>query len=276
MHRLALAAPLALSLLAASASLARAQDPPPPPTPDPTTSSGLYPIELVERPVVLPANMLEADGHVWIPTSDGIDLFDVVSFVASARYSTGSFEPFAGLELLLVQPEGSEASTLPAFFAGVRAPVGPGAAKATFTRYSPIDGFSIITLDGRFEYKQKLAPKLAVVAEGGLGLNLLSIDFMGTSDSGNSIFIVGRGAGQVQLAPMAALQGGLQLNLPIASSDNVDTNTVTTLFGEALYAASDKIDAFARMEITIAGEDETTGESNSQTAFIVGALVRPM
>jgi hypothetical protein len=73
---------------------------------------------------------------------------------------------------------------------------------------------------------------------------------------------------------MAAIQGGLQLNLPLASSDNVDTNTVTQLFGEVLYAL-EKIDIFARMEITIAGGSDGR-ESNSQTAFLLGVLARPM
>jgi hypothetical protein len=273
MNRLALAAPLALSLLVMTASTAGAQ-PPPPPVPDPETPSGAYPLDLVDRPIMLPANMAEVGGYFWIPTSEGTSLFDVVSFVAQGRYSTGQFEPFAGLELLLIQPEGSDVSTLPALFAGVRALAGPGAAKATFTRYAPLDGFSIITLDGRYEYKQKLAPKLAVVAEGGINFNLLSVDIGGMSDSGNSLFLVARGAGQAQLAPALALQGGLQLQLPLTSSDNVDTNTVTTLFGEGLYAM-DKLDAYARLEITLAGDD-ASGSSNSTTAFIVGAQFRPL
>jgi hypothetical protein len=273
MNRLTLAAPLALSLVLVTAGTAGAQ-PPPPPVPDPEMPSGPYSNDLVDRPIMLPANMAEVGGYFWIPTSEGVSLFDVMSFVAQGRYSTGQFEPFAGLELLLIQPDGSNGSALPALFAGVRALLGPGVARATFTRYSPFDGFSIITLDGRFEYKQKLAPKLAVVAEGGMNFNLLSVDIGGMSDSGNSLFLLARGAGQAQLAPALALQGGLQLQLPLTSSDNVDTNTVTTLFGEGLYAM-DKFDAFARLEIILAGED-TSGNSNSTTAFIVGAQFRPL
>lgn len=283
MNRLALSAPVALSLVAAAATSAGAQPapPPPPPTPaDPALPAGAYPLDLVDRPLMLPASMLEADAHFATFVRDGVDLFDFMDLVLAARYSTGSFEPFAGIDFMLIQPDGSEGETLQSLFAGVRAPVGPGYARATFTRYAPVADFSLITLDGRFEYKQKMGEKLAVVAEGGLYMTLLSADFGGSDLSGNSIGIIGRGAGQVQLAPLAALEGGLQLQLPVASGDNqdpdvIDWNTVTTLFGGVLYAASPKFDVFARMEISLAGED-AMGNSNSQTTFILGALVRPM
>lgn len=283
MNRLALAAPVALSLVAAAATSTRAQPAPPPPPPpggDPvTTSPDGYPTSLVDRPLMLPSAMMEVDGHFWIPTSDGVDLFDVVTMVLQARYSTGSFEPFAGLELLLIQPDGSDGETLQTLFAGVRAPVGPGTARAQFTRYAPAADFSFMTFDGRFEYKQKLQEKFAVVADGGLYLTLLSADFGGMTLSGNSIGIAASGAGQVQLAPMAAIQGGLSLQLPVASGDNqdpdvLDWNTLTTLFGEALYSMG-TFDAFGRLEIRMAGED-AMGNSNTTTAFIVGVLVRPM
>lgn len=270
MNRLALAAPLALSLVAAAATAAHAQvvPPPPPPSGDPVLSSSGYPLALVDRPLVLPSGMLEVDGHFWIPTSDGIDLFDVVTMTVAGRYSTGTVEPFAGLELLLIQPDGGGGETLWRMFAGARAPVGPGAARATVSRYSPLEGFSTLTFDGRFEYKQKVGGNLAVVAEGGAFLSLLSADFGGTTETGNALGLVGRGAGQVQVAPAAAIQGGLELQIPVSSSDNVTTDTVTVLFGEGLYAL-DKLDIFARLEITIAGDSDTT-------AFVVGVLARPL
>lgn len=283
MNRLSLAAPVALSLVAAAATSVRAQPappPPPPPSGDPVmTSPDGYPMAVVDRPLILPSAMMEVDAHFWIPTSDGVDLFDVVTMVLQARYSTGSFEPFAGLELLLIQPDGGNGETLQTMFAGVRAPVGPGTARAQFTRIAPAADFSFMTFDGRFEYKQKLQEKLAIVADGGLYFTLLSADVGGMELSGNSLGIVGSGAGQLQLAPMAALQGGLSLQIPLASGDNQDPdvlewNTVTTLFGEALYSMG-KFDAFGRLEIRMAGED-ASGDSNTMTAFILGVLARPM
>ncbi len=271
MNRLSLAPPLALSLVAAAATAAHAQavpPPPPPPSGDPVLSSSGYPLALVDRPLVLPSGMLEVDGHFWIPTNDGIDLFDVVTMTLAGRYSTGTVEPFAGLELLLIQPDGGGGETLWRMFAGARAPVGPGAARATVSRFSPTEGYSTLTFDGRFEYKQKLGANLAVVAEGGAFLSLLSLDFGGMTDSGNAFGLVGRGTGQVQVAPTAAIQGGLELQIPISSSDNVTTDTVTVLVGEGLYAL-DKLDIFARLEISIAGDSDTT-------AFLVGVLARPL
>jgi hypothetical protein len=263
------AAPVALSLVAAAAAPVSAQPAPPPPPPtteDPVLAPGGYPLDLVDRPLMLPASMAEIDGHFTMPTADGVDLFDVVLFTMQARYSTGSFEPFAGLDLVLVQPEGSNGSTLQRLFAGARAPAGPGYAKLTASRLAPVEGFSILGFDARFEYKQKLAPKFAAVAEGGLQASFISAD---PDLSGNVFYILGRAAGQVQVAPGAALQAGLELDLPVADGGDVnDPETLTTLFGEGLYAMG-KLDVFARLEILIAGDSD-------QTNFIVGVLARPM
>jgi hypothetical protein len=144
--------------------------------------------------------------------------------------------------------------------------VGPGYAKVSASRFAPVDGYSNLGLDARFEYKQKLAPKFAVVAEGGLQAAFISVD---PDLSGNVFYLVGRGAGQVQVAPGAALQAGLELDLPIAEGGDVtDADTLTTLFGEGLYSMG-KLDIFARLEILIAGDSD-------QTNFIVGVLARPM
>lgn len=272
MKRFTWAAPVALSLVAASAIPASAQ-PAPPPVPtgeDPVTGPGGYPMELVERPLMLPSSLAEVDVHLTLPTSEGTSLFDVAFLTLAGRYSTGSFEPFAGLDLLVIQPEGSNASLLNRLFAGARAPVGPGYARATASRLAPVEGYTDLNLDARFEYKQKLAPKLALVAEGGAGAEFISIDGGAGMDlSGNIFYVVGRGAGQAQLAPAAAIQGGLELLLPIAhGGDITDTNTVTTLFGEAFYSMG-KFDIFARLEIVIAGDSDRTN-------FILGALARPM
>ncbi len=277
--RLCFAGPLALSLLAASATAAQAQGAPPPPPPLPTggadpVAPGGYPLALTERPLLLPTGMLEASGQFWIPTYEGVDLFDVVSTTLAARYSTGTIEPFAGLELLLTQPSdamgNTQADSLRALFAGLRAAVGPGVARATFSKFGFISDASWIQLDGRFEYKQKVGPKLAVVAEAGIFLNLLSAD---PDFSANAFYLMGRGVGQAQVAPAVALQGGLQLSVPVASGDNQDPDVlewsnVTVLFGEGLYAMP-KFDVFARLEITLSGDFD-------QTAFIVGVLARPM
>jgi hypothetical protein len=264
------AAPVALSLVAAAAVPARAQPAPPPPptTGKPVTSPDGYPVDLVDRPIMLPASMAEVDGHFTFITSDGIDLGDWIDVTLSGRYSTGSFEPFAGLDLSLSKPvDGYE--TLPRVFAGARAPVGPGYAKVTATRYAPFEGYTSLGLDARFEYKQKLAPKFAVVAEGGLQAAFISLD-SGTDDLGGNIFyVLGRAAGQVQVAPAAALEGGLELDLPIAhGGDITDADTLVTFFGGGLYSMG-KLDIFARLEILTAGDAD-------QTNFVVGVLARPL
>jgi hypothetical protein len=269
------AAPVALSLVAAAAAPAGAQPAPPPPPPtaqDPVTSPDGYPLDLVDRPLMLPASMAEVDGHFTFITADGIDLGDYILMTVSGRYSTGSFEPFAGLDLAIATP-GDGASVLSRLFAGARAPVGPGYAKFTASRYAPADGFSQLGLEGRFEYKQTLAPKFAAVAEGGLGASFVSIDSgMGSSVGGNMFLLVGRAAGEVQVAPAAALEAGLELSLPIAEGgdlfENVDAESVTTLFGEGLYSMG-KFDIYARLEIVMSGDAD-------QTNFIVGLLARPL
>jgi hypothetical protein len=271
------AAPVALSLVAAAAAPVSAQPAPPPPPPtveDPVASPDGYPLDLVDRPLMLPASMAEVDGHFTFITEDNVDLGDYILMTVSGRYSTGSFEPFAGLDLAIATP-GDGGSTLSRLFAGARAPVGPGFAKLTASRYAPTDSFSNLGFDGRFEYKQTLAPKFAAVAEGGLQAQFVTVSdpFGAGSDvSGNIFSLVGRGAGQVQVAPAAALQAGLELNLPIAHGGdlfmNTDPDTVTTLFGEGLYSMG-KFDIYARLEILMAGDADATD-------FIVGALARPM
>jgi hypothetical protein len=274
--RVGLALPFALALAAAHVSTASAQGapappPPPPPTGDPVTDAGGgYPASLVDRPLILPSGKLEVAGYFWIPTNDGIDLFEYVTMTVSGRYSMGTLEPFAGAELAVITPDGSNTETLQALFAGVGAAVGPGVARGQITKLGVATDSSWFVLTGRYEYKQKLQPKLALLADAGLEVNMLSSD---PDFSANAIYLSVGGAGQAQLSPVVALQGGLRLNVPISSGDNQDPdmftwNTVTQLYGEGLYNMG-KLDLFARLGFTMV-EDSTT------TAFVVGVLARPM
>lgn len=272
--RVGLALPFALALAAAHVSTAAAQGvppPPPPPSGDPVVDAGGgYPASVVDRPLILPSGTAEITGYFWIPTNDGIDLFDYVSMVVSGRYSMGTIEPFAGAELAVITPDGSDVDALQALFAGVGAALGPGVARGQITKLGVDADASWFVLTGRYEYKQKLQPKLALVADGGLEINMLSAD---PDFSANAIYLSVAGAGQAQLSPVVALQGGLRLNVPISSGDNQDPdvfnwNTVTQLYGEGLYNMG-KLDLFARLGFNLV-EDSTT------TAFVVGVLARPM
>jgi hypothetical protein len=265
-------------LLAAAPSAAFAQDPPPPPPMggDETGAGAGYPADLPARPLVLPEGMLEVDASVRVPTNDNVDFFDYMILSMLARYSLGTVEPFVGLDLALIKPDGAD--TLQTLLAGARAPVGPGAAKGTFFLFAPggDDETTAFEIDGSYEYKHHLNDQFAAIGEGGLAYyNLSSSDPLGGGDlSLYAIYLFARATGQIKLTPEASLEAGLLLSLPIADGGSVggmdvdpDTDTLVGFHGMGLYNLG-QFDIYGRLEVR--------DEADTTTTLVVGALFRPL
>jgi len=229
-----------------------------------------YPQALVDRPILLPHG---AEGTVAFYTSknDVTDLFDIINMQALGRFGTGKLELFGAFELRAKQPDGSDADALSAIQGGAAFELGPDQVlRGTFTLLEPTnDVIKFIDATGDFEIKRKLAPKVALIATGGVDFfNALPDEPFPEALWVLSAFA--RGEGQVQLTPTLAASGVVTAIIPVAHNpDGLETENVFNIGAQGTMVLAPNLDAIGGFSVNDAFDD-----AQRNTWFFVGGALR--
>jgi hypothetical protein len=235
--------------------------------------SDAYPTRLVDRPLVVPDEIAEADVALDAPSEGDqmIGLLDELVATASATRGMDGFAPSAGASVLVREPAGADADRFAGFFGAVDAALGAHAklgvlARAVHPADNTDNGYDL-RLDGAG--KERVLPWLAVVADGGISYahRHTANPFPGFPDTISALTVAFAGAA-VQAQPTDRLGVAAQIDLlvPLRHSDDL----MPTVSGAAsltfLYAFG-RVDALVRLHVMDLGRAD-------DPELVVGAAAR--